>query len=53
VHVIGRDGVDVAGKNALPQRFAVPALAQRRIDLADVAALPRDVVRQVMRTRLD
>src|SRR4029434_1525560 len=53
MHMIGRDSIDVARKNAGPQRLAILALAQRRIDLAHFAAFPIDIVSEVMRTRFD
>src|SRR5262249_14606525 len=53
MHMITGDGVDVSRQDACPQYLAVLTLAQRRIDLTDVAPLPIDVVREIMRTGLD
>jgi hypothetical protein len=49
VNVIGGDGVDFPVAQSPPQPFAVGCFAERRVDFADIAARPADVMRQVVR----
>ena len=51
--VVGADRVDLSIGEPLPEPLAVGTLAKRRIDLADVAALPGHVMGEVVRARLE
>ena len=47
------DCINVSVRQPLPQLLAIAAFAQRRIDLAFLSALPKNVVRLVMRACLE
>src|ERR1700678_730657 len=53
MHVIRSDGIDVAGRDTSPKRLAIIELAQRWVDLTDIATAPIDIVREVVWTSLD